>query len=161
FADRVGPRAVRALAGGAADRAADARRVPPLRLPAAGGVRRAAPFRDALSHCLPDRGAAAGLGRGDTGAPAAGAAGAAAGPSAARARVRRAARVAALGRKRAADRRARLRLDMGCSFGGRNGESRVGMRVAVLAPCWFPVPPTGYGGIEGVVSLLADGIVEG
>ncbi len=34
------------------------------------------------------------------------------------------------------------------------------MKVAVLAPCWFPVPPTGYGGIEWVVSLLADGLVE-
>jgi glycosyltransferase involved in cell wall biosynthesis len=34
------------------------------------------------------------------------------------------------------------------------------MRVAVLAPCWFPVPPTGYGGIEWIVSLLADGLVE-
>ena len=35
------------------------------------------------------------------------------------------------------------------------------MRIAVLAPCWFPVPPTGYGGIEWVVSLLADGLVDG
>jgi glycosyltransferase involved in cell wall biosynthesis len=34
------------------------------------------------------------------------------------------------------------------------------LRIAVLAPCWFPVPPTGYGGIEWVVSLLADGLVE-
>jgi glycosyltransferase involved in cell wall biosynthesis len=34
------------------------------------------------------------------------------------------------------------------------------LRVAVLAPVWFPVPPTGYGGIEWVVSLLADGLVE-
>jgi glycosyltransferase involved in cell wall biosynthesis len=34
------------------------------------------------------------------------------------------------------------------------------MRVAVVAPVWFPVPPTGYGGIEWVVSLLADGLVE-
>ena len=34
------------------------------------------------------------------------------------------------------------------------------LRVAVLAPTWFPVPPTGYGGIEWVVSLLADGLVE-
>ena len=25
---------------------------------------------------------------------------------------------------------------------------------------WFPVPPTGYGGIELVVSLLADGLVD-
>jgi glycosyltransferase involved in cell wall biosynthesis len=34
------------------------------------------------------------------------------------------------------------------------------MRVAVLSPVWFPVPPTGYGGIEWVVSLLADGLVD-
>lgn len=34
------------------------------------------------------------------------------------------------------------------------------LRVAVVAPCWFPVPPTAYGGIEWIVSLLADGLVE-
>ncbi len=34
------------------------------------------------------------------------------------------------------------------------------LRIAVLSPVWFPVPPTGYGGIEWVVSLLADGLVE-
>jgi glycosyltransferase involved in cell wall biosynthesis len=34
------------------------------------------------------------------------------------------------------------------------------MRIAVVAPCWFPVPPSGYGGIELVVSLLADGLVD-
>ena len=34
------------------------------------------------------------------------------------------------------------------------------MKIAVLAPVWFPVPPTGYGGIEWVVSLLADGLVD-
>jgi glycosyltransferase involved in cell wall biosynthesis len=34
------------------------------------------------------------------------------------------------------------------------------MKVAVIAPCWFPVPPTGYGGIEWIVSLLADGLVD-
>ncbi len=34
------------------------------------------------------------------------------------------------------------------------------MRIAILAPPWFPVPPTGYGGIEWIVSLLADGLVE-
>ena len=34
------------------------------------------------------------------------------------------------------------------------------MKIAILAPPWFPVPPTGYGGIEWVVSLLADGLVE-
>jgi glycosyltransferase involved in cell wall biosynthesis len=34
------------------------------------------------------------------------------------------------------------------------------MRIAILSPPWFPVPPTGYGGIEWIVSLLADGLVE-
>jgi glycosyltransferase involved in cell wall biosynthesis len=34
------------------------------------------------------------------------------------------------------------------------------MRIAVLSPVWFPVPPPGYGGIELIVSLLADGLVE-
>src|SRR4029077_19519595 len=34
------------------------------------------------------------------------------------------------------------------------------MRIAVIAPVWFPVPPTGYGGIELIVSLLADGLVD-
>jgi glycosyltransferase involved in cell wall biosynthesis len=34
------------------------------------------------------------------------------------------------------------------------------VRIAILAPVWFPVPPTRYGGIEWVVSLLADGLVE-
>jgi glycosyltransferase involved in cell wall biosynthesis len=30
----------------------------------------------------------------------------------------------------------------------------------VLSPAWYAVPPTGYGGIELVVSLLADGLVD-
>jgi glycosyltransferase involved in cell wall biosynthesis len=34
------------------------------------------------------------------------------------------------------------------------------VRVALLSPVWFPVPPTGYGGIEWVVALLADGLVD-
>ena len=34
------------------------------------------------------------------------------------------------------------------------------MRIAVLAPVWFPVPPTGYGGTEWIVSLLADGLAD-
>jgi len=34
------------------------------------------------------------------------------------------------------------------------------MKIAVLAPVWFAVPPTGYGGIEWVVSLLADGLAD-
>jgi glycosyltransferase involved in cell wall biosynthesis len=34
------------------------------------------------------------------------------------------------------------------------------LRVAVLSPVWFPVPPTGYGGIEWIVYLLADGLAD-
>jgi glycosyltransferase involved in cell wall biosynthesis len=34
------------------------------------------------------------------------------------------------------------------------------MRIAQLAPPWFSVPPAQYGGIELVVSLLTDGLVE-
>ena len=34
------------------------------------------------------------------------------------------------------------------------------MRIAILAPVWFAVPPSGYGGIEWVVSLLADGLAD-
>jgi len=32
------------------------------------------------------------------------------------------------------------------------------MRILQIAPPWFPVPPTGYGGIEWIVSSLADGL---
>ena len=34
------------------------------------------------------------------------------------------------------------------------------LRVAVVSPPWFRVPPHGYGGIEWVVSLLADGLAD-
>jgi glycosyltransferase involved in cell wall biosynthesis len=34
------------------------------------------------------------------------------------------------------------------------------LRIGIVAPVWFAVPPTGYGGIEWVVSLLADGLVD-
>ena len=33
------------------------------------------------------------------------------------------------------------------------------MRIGILAPPWFAVPPRRYGGIEAVVALLADGLV--
>ena len=32
------------------------------------------------------------------------------------------------------------------------------LRIGILAPPWFAVPPKGYGGIEVVVALLADGL---
>lgn len=34
------------------------------------------------------------------------------------------------------------------------------LRIAEVAPPWLAVPPKGYGGIEWVVSLLADGLTE-
>jgi hypothetical protein len=34
------------------------------------------------------------------------------------------------------------------------------VNIAIVAPVWFAVPPTGYGGIEWVVSLLADALAE-
>lgn len=34
------------------------------------------------------------------------------------------------------------------------------MNVALFSPAWFPVPPAGYGGVENVVHLLADGLVD-
>jgi glycosyltransferase involved in cell wall biosynthesis len=34
------------------------------------------------------------------------------------------------------------------------------MRIAQVCPPWLSVPPKGYGGIEWIVSLLADGLVE-
>jgi glycosyltransferase involved in cell wall biosynthesis len=34
------------------------------------------------------------------------------------------------------------------------------MRIAEVAPPWLAVPPKGYGGLEWVVALLADGLVE-
>lgn len=34
------------------------------------------------------------------------------------------------------------------------------MNVALFSPVWFPVPPDRYGGIEAVVHLLADGLVD-
>ncbi len=34
------------------------------------------------------------------------------------------------------------------------------MKIAIVVPPWFEVPPQGYGGIEVIVSLLADGFVD-
>src|SRR5438093_2919665 len=42
----------------------------------------------------------------------------------------------------------------------REGNGMDTLRVAVISPVWFPVPPTGYGGIEWIVWLLADGLAE-
>ena len=34
------------------------------------------------------------------------------------------------------------------------------MRIAVIAPPWYTIPPSGYGGIEWVVAQLADGLTD-
>jgi glycosyltransferase involved in cell wall biosynthesis len=34
------------------------------------------------------------------------------------------------------------------------------LRIALIAPPWYAVPPTGYGGIEWVVAMLADGLTD-
>lgn len=34
------------------------------------------------------------------------------------------------------------------------------MKIGIAAPIWYPIPPIGYGGIEMVVSLLTEGLVE-
>src|SRR5665213_4300962 len=33
------------------------------------------------------------------------------------------------------------------------------LRIGMVAPPWFAIPPTGYGGIERVVSVLTEGLV--
>ena len=37
---------------------------------------------------------------------------------------------------------------------------RSDMRIAEIAPPWFPIPPTGYGGIERVVYDLTEGMID-
>lgn len=34
------------------------------------------------------------------------------------------------------------------------------MKIALAAPIWYAIPPVGYGGIEMIVSLLAEGLTE-
>ena len=34
------------------------------------------------------------------------------------------------------------------------------MKIAMVMPPWFKIPPEGYGGIEIIVSLLTDGLVK-
>jgi glycosyltransferase involved in cell wall biosynthesis len=41
-----------------------------------------------------------------------------------------------------------------------HGRAERALHVAMLAPPWIPVPPPGYGGIEEVVALLTDALVQ-
>src|SRR6266516_1458547 len=42
----------------------------------------------------------------------------------------------------------------------RRSSAGPSVKAAILSPVWFAVPPTGYGGIEWIVSLLADGLTD-
>jgi len=42
---------------------------------------------------------------------------------------------------------------------GSDALARRSLRIAVVAPPFFPIPPVGYGGIERVVASLTDGLV--
>src|SRR5204862_4532545 len=75
-------------------------------------------------------------------------------------RPRRAARAAVLGGDDPPLRHPRLRHALGRAPRGRHRPRGRGMKIAVLAPVSFAVPPSGYGGIEWIVSLLADGLVD-
>src|SRR5262249_29179268 len=131
-----------------------------LQLPAAGGVRGDAPLRDAVPDRLPDGCTTAGMGSRRSRAAAAVAARPSAGPAAACARDSRAAGAAVVGGDDQALGHPSLRDALGRAPRRRARPHRPRMNIAILAPPWFAVPPTGYGGIEWVVSLLADGLVD-
>ena len=40
------------------------------------------------------------------------------------------------------------------------GSTPAPLRIALVAPPWFPVPPRGYGGIETVLADLAGALVR-
>jgi hypothetical protein len=44
--------------------------------------------------------------------------------------------------------------------GADRQKSEVPMKIAEIAPPWVKVPPERYGGIEWIVSLLTDGLVQ-
>jgi glycosyltransferase involved in cell wall biosynthesis len=44
--------------------------------------------------------------------------------------------------------------------GDSDGATRAPLRIAMLAPPWIPVPPSGYGGVESVVSVLTEALVD-
>src|SRR5205814_225803 len=116
--------------------------------------------RDAVPDRVPYRRAPTGVGRGDSRSPAADAPRPAPRSRASGAGHGRAA-AALVGWSDSAHRRPSIRPAVGCARRGWAGASGgAGVRIAIISPVWFAVPPTGYGGIEWVVSLLADGLVE-
>ena len=162
---RAGARAPRALAGGAADRPRGCSARRPISATSCPEVFAGLPrARDAVPDRLPDRRAPAGLGGRNAGAPAADAARPRARPAPPRARDPRARGAAFVGGRRSGSPGSARSTGSGTCASTRacdGDEVKVAaMRIAVLAPPWFAVPPTGYGGIEWIVSLLADGLAD-
>src|SRR5260370_18196064 len=46
------------------------------------------------------------------------------------------------------------RLSSGCPTGQEVSRADDALRIAIVAPAWYPLPPRGYGGTELVVHLL-------
>ena len=161
LADRLGSRALRALAGGAADHPADAER----RLATSTtSCRRSSPAslarrRRSRSRTRRPRGRRPGprARRCCCSSSCSGSSPTGGGTCSARTRPRRfrpgRARSGSPG-VRAFDKAWDVQLEDG------RVTDRIGVRIALSRPVWFPVPPTGYGGIEWVVSLLADGLAD-
>src|SRR5581483_9222552 len=159
---RLGPDAARALGRGAPHRQLPLPGRGALRLVAAGGVRRLLAHGHAVPDRLPDRRAATGLGGRRAGAAAAHPARPRARPQLVPPAQRPRGRRAQLGGGAAPDGGARLRPHVGrlSAARARPRGGGVTVRIALIAPVWFPMPPERYGGTERVVSLLADGLVE-
>jgi glycosyltransferase involved in cell wall biosynthesis len=55
-----------------------------------------------------------------------------------------------------------MQVDPGAPEGGRPPEQAIAkqpLRVALVAPPWYPIPPSAYGGIEALVYWLAEGLL--
>ena len=162
----LGPRAAGPLARGAPDRAPLDRGGRVLRPPAPRGLRRLPAHRDAVPDRVPDRGPPAGLGGGDAGAAPPGAARPAARPrrqaleTVAPEELPSWAGALRLSGVRAFDQSGTSSSPRGTSASRKPKRPSSSEGSPILSPVWFPVPPTGYGGIEWVVSLLADGLAD-
>ena len=157
----LGARALRALARVASHRPAHAQRRGALRPSTARGLRRVLADGDPVPDRLSHRGQAPGLGGRHAGPPPPALARASPRSRPEGARLGRAFGFALLARVAQAFGSEGIRPMLGRSPRERPYRDRGGeMRVAVLSPVWFPVPPTRYGGIEWIVTLLAEGLVR-
>src|SRR5215213_1905672 len=40
------------------------------------------------------------------------------------------------------------------------GRTRLGLRIAMVVPPWYEVPPNGYGGLEAICATLVDALID-